>query len=290
MVGRTTGEKIFNVFNIIVMIIVALMAIYPFIYTLSISLSSNVEAAREGWHLWPREVSLAAYKVVLGNTEIRTGFMNSVVRTVLGTVLTLFMTCLAAYPLARKNLPHRGLVMFLVLFTMIFSGGMVPMYLLIKGLGMMNSIWALVVPTMLSAFNIIIMKNFFQAIPESYGEAARVEGASEWSILWRIYVPLAKPVLATVALWTAVVHWNQWLDAMIYINDDSRQMLQAFLQRIVIQGSTAMLDMGLTKMVDYSTATIKAATVVITVMPILIVYPFVQRYFVKGIMLGGIKE
>ncbi|MCE5280040.1 MAG: carbohydrate ABC transporter permease [Planctomycetaceae bacterium] len=290
MVGRTTGEKIFNVFNIIVMIIVALIAIYPFIYTLSISLSSNVEAAREGWHLWPREVSLAAYKVVLGNTQIRTGFVNSLVRTALGTVLTLFMTCLAAYPLARKNLPHRGMVMFLVLFTMIFSGGMVPMYLLIKGLGLMNSIWALVVPTMLSAFNIIIMKNFFQAIPESYGEAARVEGASEWTILWRIYVPLAKPVLATVALWTAVAHWNQWLDAMIYINDDSRQMLQAFLQRIVIQGSTAMLDMGLTKMVDYSTATIKAATVVITVMPILIVYPFVQRYFVKGIMLGGIKE
>jgi putative aldouronate transport system permease protein len=284
------AEKAVDVGNVFILAFIALLALYPFIYTLSISLSTATEASRRGWHLFPRELSLAAYRMVLSNPEILTGYVNTTLRTVLGTAITLFMTCLCAYPLSRKNMPHRRLVIFLILFTMIFNGGIVPTYLLIRNLGLMDSLWALILPSMLTAFNIIIVKNFFQSIPESFGEAARVEGAGEWSILFRIYIPLSKPVLATIALWTAVMHWNQWFDAMLYITSDRNQVLQTFLQRIVIQNSTAMLDIGLTKITEYSQQTIKAATVIITILPIVMVYPFVQRYFVKGILLGGIKE
>jgi putative aldouronate transport system permease protein len=175
---------------------------------------------------------------------------------------------------------------------MIFSGGMIPSYLLIRSLGLINTIWALILPLLVSAFNIIVVKNFFQSIPESLVEAARIDGASEWRILFRILIPLSKPVLATVALWTAVAHWNSWFDAMIYITGDNRQVLQTFLQRIVIENSTQLIEKGVVNpnLSQFTPETIKAATVVVTILPIVLVYPFLQKYFVKGIMLGGIKE
>jgi putative aldouronate transport system permease protein len=230
--------------------------------------------------------------MVLANPDIVSGFANSVLRTVSGTALTLFFTCLTAYPLARKELPYRGPLLFLILFTMIFSGGIVPNYLLIKNIGLIDSIWALILPHMLTAFNVIVMKNFFQSIPESLAESAKIDGASEINILARIYVPLSKPVLATVGLWTAVSHWNQWFDAMLYITSDENQVLQTFLQRIVIESSVEMIEQGLVdpNVTQFTPETIKAATVVVTVLPMLLIYPFVQKYFVKGIMLGGVKE
>ena len=288
---RTLDEKAFNLCNIAFLTGVSLVAIYPFVYTVSISLSTAAEANRESLHLYPREISFAAYRMVLSTPEIMTGYLNTLLRTVLGTLLTLFMTCIAAYPLSHREMPHRGLVTFLILFTMIFNGGIVPTYLLVKNLGLINSIWALILPMTLSAFNVIVVKNFFQQIPSSLYEAARMDGAGEPSILFRIYIPLSKPVLATVALWTAVLHWNQWFDAMIYITDDRKQVLQNFLQRIVIESGTQMIDMGVTdtSILEYTPETIKAATVIVTILPIICDYPFVQKYFVKGIMLGGVK-
>lgn len=288
---RSQGEKIFNVFNILFLLGVGLVALYPFIYTLTISLSTAAEANRDSLHLFPREMSLAAYRIVMTTPEILTGYTNTLLRTIVGTLLTLLMTCIAAYPLARKELPNRGLVTFLILFTMIFDGGIVPKYLLIKNLGLLNSLWALILPMMLTAFNIIVVKNFFQQIPSSLHEAAQIDGASEAAILFRIYIPLSKPVLATVALWTAVAHWNQWFDAMLYITDDRKQVLQNFLQRIVIESSTQMLDMGMTRtdITQFTPETVKAATVIITILPIICFYPFVQKYFVKGILLGSVK-
>jgi putative aldouronate transport system permease protein len=272
--------------------VVALMALYPFVYTISMSLSSAAEAMRSGLHLYPREISLTSFEMVLANPEIVSGFSNSVQRTVAGTVLTLFFTCLTAYPLARRELPHRGPLLFLILFTMIFSGGIVPTYLLIKNIGLIDSLWALILPHMLTAFNVIVMKNFFQSIPESLAESAKIDGASEINILARIYVPLSKPVLATIGLWTAVAHWNHWFDAMLYITNDENQVLQTFLQRIVIESSVEMIEQGLVdpSVTQFTPETIKAATVVVTVLPMLLIYPFVQKYFVKGIMLGGVKE
>jgi putative aldouronate transport system permease protein len=292
MIRRTRGERIFNVCNITILGVVALMALYPFVYTISMSLSSAAEAMRSGLHLYPREISLTSFEMVLANPQIVSGFINSLQRTVAGTALTLFFTCLTAYPLARRELPHRGPLLFLILFTMIFSGGIVPNYLLIKNLGLIDSLWALILPQMLTAFNVIVMKNFFQAIPESLAESAKIDGASEFNILARIYVPLSKPVLATVGLWTAVAHWNHWFDAMLYITNDENQVLQTFLQRIVIESSVEMIEQGLVDpgVTQFTPETIKAATVVVTVLPMLLIYPFVQKYFVKGIMLGGVKE
>ena len=292
MIRRTRGEKIFNVFNVTILGVVALMALYPFVYTISMSLSSAAEAMRSGLHLYPRDISLTSFEMVLANPEIVSGFSNSVLRTVAGPALTLFFPCLTAYPLARRELPHRGPLLFLILFTMIFSGGIVPNYLLIKNIGLIDSLWALILPHMLTAFNVIVMKNFFQSIPESLAESAKIDGASEINILARIYVPLSKPVLATIGLWTAVAHWNQWFDAMLYITNDENQVLQTFLQRIVIESSVEMIEQGLVdpSVTQFTPETIKAATVVVTVLPMLLIYPFVQKYFVKGIMLGGVKE
>ncbi len=221
-----------------------------------------------------------------------TGYLNSILRTVLGTSLTLLATCVAAYPLSRREMPHRSLVTFIIVFTMLFNGGMVPGYLLIKNLGLINTIGALVIPTMITAFNVIIVKNFFQSLPESLVESARIDGAGEWTILFRLYIPLSKPVLATVALWSAVAHWNAWFDALLYITDDKKQVLQTFLQRIVIESSTQMMELGITdtEVLQFTGETIKAATIIVTILPIICVYPFVQKYFVKGIMLGGVKE
>ena len=286
------GEKVFNVANIIVLGAVGLLCLYPFLYTLSISLSSATEASRAGFHFFPRQVTFLSYKMVLSDPSILTGYLNTLLRTTLGTVLTLVATCVAAYPLSRREMPHRAMITFLIIFTMLFGGGTVTSYLLIKGLGMINTVWALVVPGLITAFNVIIVKNFFQSLPESLIESARIDGAGEWTILFRIYLPLSKPVLATVALWTAVAHWNAWFDAMLYITDDRHQVLQTFLQRIVIQSSTQMIELGVTdsQMMQFTGETIKAATIIITILPIVCCYPFIQKYFVKGIMLGGVKE
>ena len=288
----STGEKLFNVFNITVLALIGLTCLYPFLYVLSISLSTATEASREGFHLYPREVSLTSYRMVLSNPAIIAGFTNTLLRTVLGTILTLFATCVAAYPLARKEMPHRSMFTFIILFTMLFSGGMVPNYLLIKKLGLINSVWSLVLPSLVTAFNVIIVKNFFQSLPESLAESAKIDGAGEFTILTRIYIPLSKPVLATVALWTAVMHWNSWFDALLYITDEKRQVLQVMLQRIVIESSTQLMEMGITdtSVVQFTAETIKSATIIVTILPIICVYPFLQKYFVKGVLLGGVKE
>ena len=289
---RSTGERLFAVVNIVALGVIAGLSLYPFVFTLSMSLSSAAEANRQSLHLFPTHTSLAAYRVVLGDADMLRAMFNSVCRTALGTVLTLLATCLVAYPLSRPQFPHRGLVLFLIVFTMVFGGGIVPNYLLVRNLGLLNTVWALVLPTMLVAFNVVIVKNFFQQIPASFHEAARVEGANEWLILFKIYVPLSAPILATVGLWTAVGHWNQWFDATLYITDDHRQVLQVFLQRVVLENNTRLLDgPGQARNAgQFTPETVKAATVMLTVLPMLLVLPFVQRFFAKGMLIGGVKE
>lgn len=292
MFKMSKGEKIFAAVNFLLLGILGLLALYPFVFTLSLSLSSAAEASRDSLHLYPRDVSFMAYKMVLSNQEILTGYMNTLIRTVLGTAATVFFSCLCAYPLSKKDLPHRGFFTFMILFTMIFSGGIVPTYLLVKNLGLIDSYLAYILPVLTGAFNVIIIKNFFQQVPQSLAEAAEIDGAGDFQTLFRIYIPLSKPVLATVALWTAVTHWNMWFDALIYINSDKLQVLQTFLRRIVIESSTDLIEKGLVNpdVTMFTPETIKAATVIITILPIMMVYPFVQKYFVKGIMLGGVKE
>jgi putative aldouronate transport system permease protein len=237
-------------------------------------------------------LSTASYMKVLTDPDIAVGYVNTVLRTVVGTLLTLVMTCLAAYPLSRPYMPYRKELMLFILVTMVFSGGLIPTYMVIKAVGLIDSFWVYVIPTMLTGFNIIIVKNFFQSIPMSLAESARIDGASELGILRRIYVPLSKPVLATVGLWTAVLHWNMWFDALIYVHSRDLQTLPIILRRIVIEGNVDLIEKGLVQVevMSFTPETMKAATVIVTILPILLVYPFLQRYFVKGILLGSVKE
>jgi len=288
---KPTGERVFTVVNVLLLGVLGLLALYPFTYTVSMSLSSAAEASRDGLHLIPRQISVTAYEMVFRNPEIAAGYLNTIFRTVVGTLLTLLVTCLCAYPLSKRHLPHRRVFTFFILFTMVFHGGIVPTYLLIKNIGLIDSIWVYVLPILTSAFNVIIVKNFFQSVPEELAESAAIDGANEFRTLFQIYIPLSKPVLATVALWTAVMHWNMWLDALLYVNTEAKQTMQMILRRIVIENSTELIEKGLVlaDIKTYTPETIKAATTVVTILPILLVYPFVQRFFVKGIMLGGVK-
>ncbi len=289
---QNLGEKIFNAFNLIFLGIIGILALYPFVYTVSISLSTQAEAARGGLHLFPSELSFTSYKMVLNNPEILTGYANTLFRTIIGTVATLTVTCLTAFPLARKTLPYRSPIMVFILFTMIFGGGLVPSFLLIKSLGLYDNRMVYIIPGLVSAFNVIIIKNFFQSIPDSLYESATIDGATPWQILRLIYIPLSKPVLATVGLWTAVGHWNSWMDAMLYIESGSKQVMMNLLQRIVIQNNIDLVQKGLANpdISQFTPETIKAATVVITILPIILLYPFVQKFFIKGILIGSIKE
>jgi len=289
---RSRAERAFDWLNVTVLTVVGLLALYPFVYVVLLSFSTAADVARGGLLVLPRNCSLSSYDMVFHDPWFLLGFGNSLVRTVLGVAATLLMTSLAAYPLSRPNLPWRRQIVFYILFTMLFSGGLVPKYLLLKNLGLIDNRLVLVLPLMLTAFNIIILKNFFQQIPPSYEEAAKIDGASDFAILFRIFLPLSKPALATIALWTAVIHWNAWFDAMIFITSNEKQVVQIFLQRIVIENSVKDMQFGTPNFNEqlYTPDALKAAVTVITVLPILAVYPFVQRYFVKGIQLGGVKE
>ena len=289
---RSRAERAFDWFNVTALAVVGLLALYPFVYVVLLSFSTAADVARGGLLVLPTDFSLGSYDMIFHDPWFLRGFGNSLVRTVLGVAATLLMTSLAAYPLSRPNLPWRRQIVFYILFTMLFSGGLVPKYLLLKNLGLIDNRLVLVLPLMLTAFNIIILKNFFQQIPPSYEEAARMDGASDFVILFRIFLPLSKPALATIALWTAVIHWNAWFDAMIFITSNEKQVVQIFLQRIVIENSVKDMQFGTPNFNEqlYTPDALKAAVTVVTVLPILAVYPFVQRYFVKGITLGGIKE
>lgn len=288
----TPAERIFDWGNLLILGAIALTTVYPFIYTIILSLSSASAALEPGFKFWPKEISFTSYQMVFSNPDILTGYRNTIFRTLTGTIGVLFFTSLFAYPLSRKNLVHRRGWMIFILITMVFHGGLVPSYLLIRNIGLMDNMLVYILPGLITGFNVIILKNFFQSIPDSLAESARIDGASEWSILFRIYLPLSKPVLATVGLWTAVAHWNAWFDALLYINSDSKQVLQMFLQRVVIGSNTELIEKNLVnpEVMQFTPETIKAATVIVTVLPILFVYPFLQKYFMKGIMIGSVKE
>ncbi|MDG0813864.1 carbohydrate ABC transporter permease [Cohnella rhizosphaerae] len=266
------------------------LTLYPFLYTLTMSLSTPIDAKLPGLHILPMRPTLESYGKVFTQSGIAQAFLNTALRTVGGVALVLLFTASSAYPLSRLHFPHRGFLMKLYVFSMLFSGGLIPMYLLIRNLGLLNSMWALMLPGAVSAFNLIIMRNFFQSIPEEIIDSSKIDGAGELRTFASIVLPLSLPVLAVVALWAGVGHWNAWFDAMIYIQDLDKQVLQLFVRRTVIEESDALATQAeLMHAESYSKETLKAATVMIATLPILCIYPFIQRFFVKGIMLGSVK-
>ncbi|RAV00185.1 carbohydrate ABC transporter permease [Paenibacillus sp. YN15] len=286
---QAKSEIAFDIVNTLLLCALGFMTLYPFLYELTISLSTPADAAKQGLHLLPLHPTFDAYRKVLQHPELGTAYLNTILRTVLGVGIVLLLTSTVAYPLSRRTFPHRKIVTFLFIFSMLFSGGLIPTYLLIQQLHLVDTIWALVLPGSVSAFRIIIMRNFFEGVPSEVIESAKMDGAGERTVFLRIMLPLSLPVVVVIALWSAVGHWNAWFDALIYINDPAKQVLQLFLRRTVLEGASLMPNETMTDLTVYTPETLKAATTMVVCLPILFVYPFVQRYFVKGINLGSVK-
>ncbi|WP_338555516.1 carbohydrate ABC transporter permease [Paenibacillus sp. KS-LC4] len=288
---NTVSGRVFDTANYIVLSVCALAAVLPFIFVISGSFATDAELTQRTVFLIPRTFSLAAYEFIFSTNTIMKSIGVSLFIATFGTLVNLFFTVTMAYPLARRNLMGRNIVLNLVIFSMLFSGGMIPTYLVIRELGMLDSYWALIIPGAISAFNLIIIKNFFQELPPGLEEAARIDGCTELGLLWRIVLPLSKPVLATFALFYAVGHWNDFFTALLYINDPQKWPLQVLLRQIVLLSQAAAgdinaMDPSFVKPPDQS---IKMAVIVVGTVPILLVYPFLQKHFAKGVLIGSIK-
>lgn len=288
---ESRGDRIFGVVNGAVMVILMFICIYPLWYVLCGSVSDPVAlGAFRGILLKPLGFQLEAYKVVLNNKDVIVGYANTVFYVVAGTVMNVGLTMLLGYVLSRKDLMWGKNITMLVMFTMFFSGGMVPTYLIISKMGIMNTRAAVLLPGLVMTYYVVIMRTGFQAIPASLEESAKLDGATDWDILTKILIPLTKPTLAVLTLYYGVGHWNSWFQASLYLQDRSKFPLQLILREILIFSSTTdmMTSLGSLNGQDMSEV-IKYATIIVSVIPILCVYPFLQKYFVKGVMVGAVK-
>ncbi|CAN7284076.1 carbohydrate ABC transporter permease [Paenibacillus sp. LjRoot56] len=288
MINLTVGEKVWQVVVYSILIILALLCLLPFLYVVAVSVTPESEVVRKGIVIIPESFTFLAYKEVFISHGIGQAYKITLFRTIVGTALNVLFTVLAAYPLSKKYLPGRSTFLIFIVFTMMFSGGLIPTYLLIRSLGLLNSPWVLIIPHLISAFNLVIIKGFFEQLPAEIEESARVDGASELQALWRIILPLSMPVLATISLFYAVGHWNSYFDAIVYLNDANLMPLQVVLRNILLniasESAESMANSG-----TVSKFAVQMAAVVVTTVPILIVYPFMQKHFTKGVLMGSIK-
>ncbi|SFK80217.1 putative aldouronate transport system permease protein [Paenibacillus sp. 1_12] len=285
---RTVGNKIFDSVNYVLLALISLATILPFIYILAVSFTSPHEVAKGGFILFPKEFSLSAYKYIFSTDTLLRSLMVSIYITVVGTFINLLLTSLMAYPLARQTLRGRQIILMGVLFTMLFSGGLIPTYFVVKAMGLTNSLWSLMIPNAISAFNLIVLKNFFQQIPDGLEDSARIDGCSDVGVLFRIVLPLSMPAMATFGMFYAVTHWNQFFNAIMYINDNNKWPVQVLLREIVILAQSRIGDTGFDE-AEIQPLTIRMAVIVFATLPILAVYPFLQKHFSKGVMLGSVK-
>lgn len=292
MIKLSNGEKIFQAIAVVFVSLMCFTMLYPFIHQLSISLSTPKEAVRMGFHFYPKEFSYEAYKLAFQSYGLWNGFANSMFRTVVGTVLSLVFMLMAAYPLSKKDFPLRKFYTMLIIFTMFFGGGLIPTFLLIRGIGLYDSIWVYILPGLISTFYMLILRNFLMSTPRELEDSAKMDGANEFQIVLKIIIPLSKPVLATLGLWTAVNHWNAWFDSLIYIQDSSKQVLQIFLRKLVIENNTSDLNQIIQTGYEnrnVSPESVKAAVLMITILPMVALFPYLQKFFTKGIMVGSLK-
>ncbi len=291
-IKESPSRKAFNVFNIIFMLCMIVITLYPLLYVVFASMSDSNELMKHsGLLVKPVGFSWAAYKAVFQNPNILQGYKNTIIVLISSVAVSMFLTCLAAYVLSRKNVLFNGVITFIIMFTMFFSGGMIPTYLLVNNLGLTNTYWALILPTAISTYNMIIMRTGFAAIPESLEESAKIDGASHFTILFKIVIPLAKPTMAVIVLYYAVACWNSWFNAMIYLQKRrDLQPLQLILRGILIENDTSnMQDGNVGQDTESIAESIKYAVIVVATLPILAIYPFLQKYFIKGIMIGAVK-
>jgi len=290
----TAGNLVFTIINTCLMIFVIVITIYPFWnqFILSFAKREYLYSVDAQWY--PKSFDLSSYKVILRYKDIWRGYGNTILRTLVGTALSLLVTAMASYPLTKKDLPCNKAVTFLILFTMLFSGGLIPGYLLItQQLHLTNSFWALILPGLVTPYNIFIMRNFFLSIPDSLEESARIDGAGYTRIFWQIIMPLSKPVLVTVGLWIAVGHWQAWYDNLLYLQKPDKWGLQMILRELLVSNQqdnitqTVKNTFGSAGAVDERQ--LKSAIIVISILPMVVIYPFLQKFMNKGIILGAVK-
>ena len=289
----SSGDRIFNIINLTLLSIIMVIVLYPLIYILSASFSnSNAVMAGRVW-LFPVEPTLAGYEAVFKNPQIPRSFVNTIYLTVAGTMVNIAFTIMLAYPLSRKTLFGRGVITGFITFTMLFSGGLIPSFLLIKGMGLYNTYWALILPGAVSVYNVIVARTFFQSnIPDDLYEAASLDGCSDIYFMWKIVLPLSAPIIAVLTMFYAVGHWNSNFNAMIYLQDSKKFTLQVVLRNILIANqidNEMMKDIDAMQKQEGLAQLLKYSLIVVASVPMLVLYPFIQKHFVKGIMIGALK-
>ncbi|SCF08305.1 carbohydrate ABC transporter membrane protein 2, CUT1 family [Micromonospora coriariae] len=283
------GYRIFRVVNAVVLTGVVVVTLYPFLNIVARSLSDEAYIIAGKVNLVPRGFDVTAYKLVMSDAMFWTNYRNTVVYTVVATIISVVLTTCYAYVLSKPQLKGRGVLVGVALFTMFFSGGLIPNYVLVTSLGMKNTIWAIVIPNAISVFNLLVMKAFFESLPSELEEAAAVDGLSTYGILLRIVLPLSKAIIATMVLFYAVSFWNSWFSAFLYIDRQDLLPVTVYLRNLIAGATDAQQAGAADADVVQAAATLQAVTIVLTTLPILAVYPFVQRYFVSGVLLGAVK-
>ena len=286
-------SRTFDVVVIIMFAALALLTLYPFYNVIILSFSNTESVAKHIPYLLPFALDLTGYKTIIQDSDFINSLLVSLFVTIVGTAVNMVLSVIAAYVLSRKYLDGRNMIMSVIVFTMLFGGGLVPTYMVIKDMGLINKVWAMILPTAINTYYLIIMKNYFLGLPDGLFEAAKLDGAGESSMLWKVAFPLSKPIMATFTLFYAVDRWNEWYNALLYINKKALSPLQIYLRDILTSlnsqlSTQAQQMMGSTQKV--STSAVQMATIVITALPIMLVYPYLQKYFVNGVMVGGIKE
>ena len=285
----TGCDLVFYGVSALVIGILTLTVLYIIVYILSASFSSPAALAAGKVVLWPVDFSVDGYKAVFNYSKVWIGYRNTIFYVIVGTAINVVCSAMCAYPLSRKDFYGRGFFTLFVAVTMFISGGMIPSYLVVNQLKLINTMWAIVLPGAISTYNMIIMRTFFQNLPVSLQESAYLDGANDITILFKVVLPLSMPIIATMTLFYAVGHWNSYFNAMIYLNSKSKFPLQVLLREIVVAGNMADESSDLTSNINIIAINFKYAVIVITVVPILVVYPFLQKHFTKGVMIGAIK-
>ncbi|WP_442953074.1 carbohydrate ABC transporter permease [Paenibacillus sp. Soil750] len=288
---RKSDEKVFDAVVNGLAFLIVVVVLYPLLFIVSASFSDPALVLNGEVILLPKQITLEAYQNVFQNEQIWNGYANTILYTAVGTIINLIMTTLAAYPLSRPDLPGRGIIMVFITLTMFFSGGLIPSYLLVKNLGMVDTMWALVIPGAIATYNLIVMRTYFQSnIPWEIQEAAHMDGCSNWKLLTHVILPLSKPIMAVMVLFYAVGHWNSFFNALIYIRSKDLYPLQLVLREVLMVSQADVVDssVGLESKILLAES-IKYVVIIISSLPVLLMYPFVQKHFVKGVMIGSLK-
>ncbi len=292
MQKNSIGSRLFDIINIFIMILVIIITLYPFLHVASVSIS-NIAAVSSGQvTFYPVGIDLDAYKFVLKDPRIATGYKNTILYMAVGTLMQMVVTSISAYALSKKGFTWRNILLMAVTFTMMFNGGMIPNYAIVRSLRMIDTMWAMIIPRLINTWYLLIMKTFFESLPESLSESAYLDGASEFKTFTYIIMPLSVPIFLTITLFYAVGHWNTYFNALLYLNSADKYPLQLVLRNIIIAGQTAMENMS--ELEEYSkialmARNIRAATIMVATIPIICIYPFIQKYFTQGVMIGAIK-